>query len=201
MHTRLIAVLQNNMGKPMTPDLASFICKIADEFPLVMPREMIDKVLPAKYGDFVFATEKIEEIIDEIKVLHQEHWKETEVHRHNLELKADYKYFIASEKAGGYVLFTIRKHGKLVGNCAMYLVHSKHTENLEATEDTLYLLPEARVGLVAKSFIKYWENALKQLGVKEINVSVKCMNKAGRFFRILGYRHTSDGLSKMLEVA
>ena len=61
------------------------------------------------------------------------------------------------------------------------------------------MLPEARKRRAAIRFIEYCENALKSLGVKEINVSVKTVNKAGRFFSMLGYRHVENGLSKILE--
>jgi N-acetylglutamate synthase-like GNAT family acetyltransferase len=100
---------------------------------------------------------------------------------------------------GRYVLFTLRNDGRLQGNCALYLDKNTHTQTLIATEDTLYLLPEARKGRAAKRFIEYCENSLKSLGVKEINVSVKTVNKAGRFFGMLGYRHVENGLSKILE--
>ena len=61
-------------------------------------------------------------------------------------------------------------------------------------------MPEARKGRTAARFIAYAERALNQIGVgKEIDVSVKLVNKAARFFQIIGYRHTSNGLSKILE--
>ncbi|KIO48182.1 hypothetical protein SQ11_13570 [Nitrosospira sp. NpAV] len=82
----------------------------------------------------------------------------------------------------------------------MYLDKSAHTQTLIATEDTLYLLPEARKGRVAQHFVRYVEDALRLLGVSEINISVKTVNKAGRFFRLLGYRHVENGLTKILEV-
>jgi len=201
MHTRLIAVLQNNMGKPITRDLAAFICMIADEIPMLIPREKINEIRSETQGEFVFAIERMEVIIDEMKPMHQAHWDETESHRHNLELKADYKYFIASEKAGRYVLFTMRRDGKLVGNCAMYINVSKHSQTLESNEDTLYLYPEARQGRIAFKFVKYVENSLQSLGVNQINISVKLVNKASRFFRIQGYKEVEIGLTKMLEVA
>ena len=45
----------------------------------------------------------------------------------------------------------------------------------------------------------YAERALKQLGVTEINVTVKINNKHGRYFQMLGYHHVSNGLMKVLE--
>jgi N-acetylglutamate synthase-like GNAT family acetyltransferase len=60
-------------------------------------------------------------------------------------------------------------------------------------------LPEARKGRRAMKFVRYIEDSLKQLGVKEICVTVKTVNKAERFFRMNGYRHVENGLTKILE--
>jgi hypothetical protein len=141
----------------------------------------------------------MEDIRQEVRPLHKAHWDETEEHRHNLEFNPDYATFIRYEQAGRYVLFTLRIDDKLMGNCAMYLDMSAHTQTLIATEDTLYLLPEARRGKRAIHFVRYIEDSLMQLGVKEISVSVKTVNKAERFFRMLGYKHVENGLAKILE--
>lgn len=81
----------------------------------------------------------------------------------------------------------------------MYLDRSAHTQTLIATEDTLYLLPEARARGVARRFVAYVEQAMRSLEVREINATVKTANKAGRFFQMLGYRHVENGLTKILE--
>lgn len=183
----------------VTPQLALAICNAASALPTLIQSSALSRVAPVWHGDCVFSLERMADIADEMKPLHLAHWNETEAHRHDLPFNPDYATFIRYEQAGQYVLFTIRINGKLVGNCAMYLHKSTHTQTLLATEDTLYLLPEARKGRRAMAFIRYCEDALYQLGVKEINVSVKTVNKAERFFRIAGYRHVENGLSKILE--
>ena len=199
MNTQLIALLKANMGLQLTWDLAADIYAAAGRIETLVNSSDIEQVKPLLYEDMVFARERMEDIASEMKLLHQAHWNETEAHRHGLALNPDYEIFIRYERAGRYVLFTLRNDGRLQGNCALYLDKSTHTQTLIATEDTLYLLPEARKRRAARQFIKYCENALKSLGVKEINVSVKTVNKAGRFFRMLGYRHVENGLSKILE--
>ena len=199
MNTQLIALLKANMGLPLTWDLAADIYVAAGRLETLVNTSSIEQIKPMICDDVVFARERIESIVGEIKLLHQAHWNETEAHRHRLVLNPDYDVFIRYERAGRYVLFTLRSDGQLQGNCALYLDKSTHTQTLIVTEDTLYLLPEARKRGIARQFIEYCENALKSLGVKEINVSVKTVNKAGRFFRMLGYRHVENGLSKILE--
>jgi GNAT superfamily N-acetyltransferase len=199
LNTQLIALLKANMGLQLTWDLAADIYVAAGRIETLVNSSDIEQVKPLFYEDMVFARERMEDVVSEMKLLHQAHWNETEAHRHGLALNPDYEVFIRYERAGRYVLFTLRNDGRLQGNCALYLDKSTHTQTLIATEDTLYLLPEARKRRAARQFIKYCENALKSMGVKEINVSVKTVNKAGRFFRMLGYRHVENGLSKILE--
>jgi GNAT superfamily N-acetyltransferase len=199
LNTQLIALLKANMGLQLTWDLAADIYVAAGRIETLVNSSDIEQVKPLFYEEMVFARERMEDVVSEMKLLHQAHWNETEAHRQGLALNPDYEIFIRYERAGRYVLFTLRNDGRLQGNCALYLDKSTHTQTLIATEDTLYLLPEARKRQAARQFIKYCENALKSLGVKEINVSVKTVNKAGQFFRMLGYRHVENGLSKILE--
>jgi GNAT superfamily N-acetyltransferase len=200
MNTELISLLKANVGSTLTSDLAADICVAANRMGTLAQLRDIARIKPRYNAHLVFAVERIENITEEIKHLHRAHWNETEGHRHQLPLQPDYETFIRYEQAGRYLLFTVRSEGKLLGNCAMYLDKSAHTQTLIATEDTLYLLPEARRGTIAKRFVRYVENAMKLLGVREINITVKTVNKAARFFRLLGYRHVENGLTKILEI-
>ncbi|ABB74740.1 GNAT family N-acetyltransferase [Nitrosospira multiformis] len=200
MNIELISLLKGNMGLTLTSELAADICVAAYRMETLAQSRDIAQIKPRYNGRIVFAVERIEDITEEIKHLHRTHWNETEGHRHRLPFQPDYETFIRYEQAGRYLLFTVRSEGKLLGNCAMYLDKSAHTQTLIATEDTLYLLPEARRGTTAKRFVRYVENAMKLLGVREINITVKTVNKAARFFRLLGYRHVENGLTKILEI-
>lgn len=200
INNQLFAILKVNMGLPLTPELAAGICLAADQIPALIPIDAVERIQPKDCQGFTFSVESIEAIVDEIKPLHRAHWDETEMYRHGLPFNPGYETFIRYERAGRYILFTVRSDGKLSGNCAMYLDKSAYTQTLIATEDALYLLPEARKGKVAKRLVGYVEDAMRLLGVSEINISVKTVNKAERFFRLLGYRHVENGLAKILEI-
>lgn len=195
----LVNLLTKYMYKPLSPALALEICDAAEQLPTLVQMAALSRIAPEHREDCVFARELMEDIEDEMKPLHLAHWNETEGHRHSVAMNIDYRTFIRYERAGRYVLFTLRIGGKLMGNCAMYLDLSAHTQTLIATEDTFYFLPEARGGTRAKRFIRYCENALRQIGVREVCVTVKTVNKAGRFFQMNGYRHVENGLTKILE--
>jgi hypothetical protein len=187
------------MGYPLDPDLAADILVLADQIPTLVPFDVIERVKPEACGEFTFAVERIEDIEEEIKPLHKSHWDEVEESRRSLTLKPDYNLFARYERAGRFILFTVRVDERLVGHCSLYLTESAHTQTLIATEDTIYLLPEARKGRNAMRFVSFVEQSLLQIGVKEIHISVKTTNKAARFFQILGYKQTDIALKKVME--
>lgn len=199
MNERLVSLLRANIGQPLSADLAADIVVLSDQIPSLIHFDVIEKIMPEIHGEFTFSVELIEDIADEIKPLHRAHWDETEEHRHGLPFNPDYATFIRYERAGRYVLFTLRSESKLLGNCAMYLDKSTHSQTLLATEDTLFLMPQARKGRTAMRFVDFIERSLRQIGAKEICITVKAVNKAGRFFMMLGYKHVENGLTKVLE--
>ena len=142
--------------------------------------------------------ERIADVLEEIKPLHIAHWEETEGYRHTLKLNADYESFVAHERNGRYILFTVRKEDRLVGNCAMYLNISTHTKTLIATEDTLFFLKEIRGGFSSLRFQKYIERVLRALGVKEVRVSVKTINKANVLLERMGFSAVAVQYSKII---
>lgn len=200
MSVPLITLLRENLYQELTIDLAAQIYLLATQLPGLVPLALIEQIEPEQSGEFTFARERMQDIVDEMRPLHEAHWHETETQRHGLQLNPDYDAFIRYEQAGRYILFTLRDaEQRLVGNCAMYLDTSTHTQTLLATEDTLYLLPEARKGRTAMRFVGFIERALHQVGAKEIHITVKSVNKAEKFFRFLGYVHAENGLLKILE--
>ena len=199
MSKLLFAFLDNNLGRTLDEAFGMEIMRVASMLDPLVDHEAIEQIAPMEHEGFVFAVERMENIQKEMEPLHLAHWNETEEHRHDLPFSPDYAAFIHYEQAGRYILFTIRRHERLVGNCAMYIDRSTHTQTLIASEDTLYLLPEARRGTVAKQFVAYCEAALKRLKVKEVTVTVKTVNRAGLFFQRMGYRHVENGLTKILE--
>lgn len=199
MSKLLFAFLDNNLGRTLDEAFGVEIMRVASMLDPLVDHEDIEQIAPVEHEGFVFAVERLEHILEEMKPLHKAHWRETEAHRHGIAFNPDYETFFRYERAGRAIVFTIRRGGKLLGNFSLYLDRSMHTQTLLATEDTLFLMPEARKGRVAMRFIEYAERGLKQLGVKEISVSVKIVNKAGRFFQMIGYRHVENGLIKVLE--
>lgn len=142
--------------------------------------------------------ESIEQIQDEIRPIHLEHWQETEGYRHGIEFNPDYSRLAEYERINQYVLFTLRHEGVLVGNCGIYVKQSMHTQRLVATEDTLFI-SKAHRGPTSKWFHDQVENALKGLGVTEIRITVKNTNRVGKLLQRWGYKPVAVEMVKVYE--
>jgi hypothetical protein len=148
---------------------------------------------------FVFAVERYSDCLEEMKLLHTLHWQETEKHRHNLEMNADYSGFLSIEHAGRLLLFTIRKAGELVGHTTMKMSKSMHTQTLFAEEDSLFLRADHRgSAYLMLSFLKYVTTALEKVGVVEIRCSTKLVNGADKLLVRAGFKPVAVQLVKMI---
>lgn len=188
--------LANNIGNTLTPELAVGLLHAAQQ---TQDRRIdVHGFAPLEYVDYVISCEYLETALEQVKPLHRKHWEETEKYRHNIPLNPDYEYMVNAERQGRFMLFTVRSANNLVGNCMMYLSRSTHTQELVAEEDTIFIDPAHRIGRVGIKFIKYVEDVMQQLGVKEIRVTVKTVNRVGDLLQALGYSHTANQLVKVL---
>lgn len=148
--------------------------------------------------NLIFAIEPLTKCWNELMELHAAHWKETEGYRHNQPFAPSFDRYNQYDKAGWFLMFTARDGGKLVGNAGMYITPSMHTQQIIATEDTWFLLPEYRKGRNAVDFYKFVEEECRQRGVVEICMTTKKTNSAQRILEYLGYELVSYQYSKHL---
>lgn len=193
---KLMEALQRNLGNVLTPELAAGLHMAAQEAKTSLD---VGNIPGDTHWDYAFAVERIEHVVNEVKPLHEAHWKETESYRHSLPLNVDYEYMINAEQSGRFLLFTLRApNHELVGNCMMYLTRSTHTKKWIAEEDTIFLRKDHRKGRLGIKFIQYVERVMRDLGITEIRVTVKTVNRTGDLLKALGYQHTADQLTKVL---
>jgi GNAT superfamily N-acetyltransferase len=188
--------LEQNLGNRLTPELAVGIIHAASQVRL--SRIDVDQFDAQEYCGYSLQCERIEDVIEDVKPLHCRHWEETEGYRHGVALDPDYDYMVNAERTGRFMLFTVRTNGQLVGNCMMYLTQSTHTRKWIAEEDTIFIDKEHRKGRIGIKLIQYVERVLATLGVTEIRVTVKTVNRVGDLLQALGYQHTANQLIKVL---
>lgn len=173
--------LSAHLGATLTPEVATAILMAALE-----GRERAISLLQFDMrwllGDqYIAAAESFREVLPELHRLHERHFAETERYRAHQGLNPNYEAIKADERAGRLLQFTLREAGTmaLVGNARFYLTRSRHTGALCAQEDTYYVEPEHRKGLLALSFWRYAEDCLSKAGVVEIRTDSKLPAGAG----------------------
>jgi hypothetical protein len=140
------------------------------------------------HGGYTIQAERFSDIVAEMHELHLQHWGETEKHRHGLAMNPDYDGFTTRERAGNLIQFTMRtESGELVGNLRMFIATSMHTQTRYASEDTLFIQPQHRGGFGVMALMRFAEQSLVALGVREIRVNSKLVNKADVLMRRMGY--------------
>lgn len=199
MNIELIKLLKENLYQPITTELAADICMAAGSLSRLVTVEDLVQTKPETDNGMTFALERMENILDELKLLHEIHWAETEEYRHEIPLNPDYSEFIRHERAGRYMVFTLRREERLLGNFSLFVAKSHQTQTLIGSEDTLYVMPEVRKSGAARGLVSYGERALHRMGVRQITASVKLVNNAGVFLKRMGYEHVAEGYSKILE--
>lgn len=199
MMQTLHEILWRNQGQALTPELIVGIIQGA----AYQPECSVDltRFEAQQCGSYVFHAEKFAGVIHELIPLHAAHWQETEKYRNSQHLAYDYDSYTRAEREGKLVLFTVRKHGELVGQCAQKLFTSCHSGTLVAEEDSLFLRGDCRGGRTAKRFVDYMSVSLEHLGVKEIRVSVKHVNTANRLLESCGFVPVATQMVKMIGVA
>jgi len=81
----------------------------------------------------------------------------------------------------------------------MYVVPSMHTQQLIATEDAWFLLPDYRKGRNAIRFYQFVEEECRKRGCVEITMSAKLTNAAGRILEYLKFQCVERRFSKSLQ--
>lgn len=138
----------------------------------------------------MFQIERVADVWSELLELHRLHWHETETYRHGQPFAPSMERYKEFEDCGWFLLFTARQGHRLVGNCGMYLCPSMHSQQLIATEDTLFLHPDFRRGRTAIEFIGYVRDECFRRGAVEVTVTAKG-DKVGRLLRYLAFQPTA----------
>lgn len=146
-----------------------------------------------------FAVEKLRYTWLEVLPLAKAHWEETFKYQ-GIPFNPDLTRYIEYSDVGCYLNFTARDEGKMVGYGGVYVMPSMHTREMLATEDTYYLSPPYRKGRNAILFFDFMESTLRDMGVKEVQLTTEVRNtKAERIIEYMGYSWVEKRWSKRLD--
>lgn len=156
-------------------------------------------------GVTVIGHEKIKDMVDELRVLHEEHYNETEKLYLAVPFDPDYQRYAVSEAAGQFVVFTVRMAGRMVGYIQYYVFRDMHSQGIyTAREDALFLTKAVRGAGLAPALLRYAERCLKQLGCRYVGMSSKAPAGGpdiGAFLERKGYRAVATYYVKDMGVA
>lgn len=150
-------------------------------------------------AEMVFAIEPLRDVWDNVVEMAQKHWNETQQHRHDQPFSPSFERYAQVEAVGGYVQFTARVEGRMVGYAGIYIVPSMHTQSLICVEDTWYLKPEYRKGFNAVKFFRFMEDYCRSRGVHEVTLTAPIHTRAEVIHRYLGYKAVATQSSKCLK--
>ena len=144
-----------------------------------------------------FTIEPLAACWNEMLALASQHWQETMQWQHGKQplcpVVERYQQF---ESAGWFVQFMARDQGTAVGYAGMYLTPSMHTQQLIASEDTIFLLPSHRTGRNALRFFQFIEATCWERGAREIGATAKPNHAAGRLLAYMGLTLINHQYSK-----
>ena len=158
--------------------------------------------VPAKDGPVTFGLERLADIEGELRVLHEEHYNETEREYLGTEFSPSYDRYKASEEAGQFVLFTTRVAEHLAGYLQYYVFEDMHTNMKVAREDALFVSKDFRGKKLGPAMLSYAEDALRQLGCAMVGMTSKAPVGApdiGPFLVKRGYKPIATYFVKKLE--
>ncbi len=171
-----------------------------------MPQTKLKKYygfVPATEGQVTFGIERIADIEDEIRVLHEEHYLETEVKYKPTGFNPSYDRYRASEEAAQYVQFTARVGDVLAGYLQYYVFDDMHSHMKQAREDALFVSKKFRGKKLGPGMLAYAEDALRHLGCRMIGMTSKHPvggPNLGSFLESRGYREVAVYYTKELEI-
>lgn len=105
----------------------------------------------------VFARETPESVLDEIRPLAVDHYRELAAWR-DVPYDPDFEVYLGNPNVR---LFTVRDSGVLIGYSVWFLCAERYSRNVVAAiEDAIYLDPEFRGRTIGYRFIQYCEDEL-----------------------------------------
>ena len=130
------------------------------------------------------AREPLAKVLDEVWPLVMVQWNSDDT----LETEPNFNIerYLALNVSNHYLQYTIRDNDVLVGHCGMMVFPALRDRLLYASDEFIYIVPEYR-GKCFDRLLKYMENDLTEMGVKELAFRPHIKSKFGRLLGFKGY--------------
>ena len=146
-----------------------------------------------------YQPERVSDLWEEAMPLLESHWREV-AHYQDIELKPDIETYAKLEATGQLRCYTARDSGRLIGYVVFFVRPNPHyCTSLQATQDVLFLVTQARRGSTGVKLIRYAEQKLKAEHVQVIYHHAKRTNNFGQLLEHLGYELVDEIYAKRLD--
>jgi len=199
MREQLCFTLAKHADQVLTQDVARAI--LDDIFPDRSHEP--DKFGRLDYAGYSIQAERFTAVLPELERLHAAQWAETEKARLGVAMNPNYTHMAEQERAGQLIQFTARDAAtwELVGNMRVYLYRDLHAQQFSCREDTFFVLPAHRGGFLAVRLWQFAERSVVSIGVREVRLSSKLVNKADRMAKYLKYTPVGTEFLKVFNEA
>ena len=160
--------------------------------------------MKVEFKDFVIQHELIRLMSEEIRALHDRHYRETELSYLKHPMAPKYDRFAQLESMGAFVCYTVREilTGRMVGYLMYFVNESLHGSYKTAQEDAYYVAPEHRGSGIARQLLR---NAERDLAIHGVDYAFMSSKKPvggpniGLLLESEGYREVAHVYCKKLE--
>ena len=124
---------------------------------------------------YKFAVETYAQVVDDIRPLLQEHWRELATY-HDIPLDPDFEAYRAMEKAGRLRIYTVRVEGnsRLVAYAIYFVSPHHHYQTTKwAVSDIILVVTEHRGLKLGHGLFDFLEDALRAEGVEVMYTMAK----------------------------
>lgn len=142
-------------------------------------------------------------VVEEIDELLNLHYEELTLNKDKVKLAPMWERYADLERAGNFVVFTVRNEGSLVGYSAFFVNKHMHYGALTlAINDVLFLHPECRTGRTGLKLIRmcerYFESIKQPGGEVKIAWHAKFDTNLHKLLQLMNYKAEEIVFGKIL---
>lgn len=146
-----------------------------------------------------YAVEPLEDILEELKPLLEEHYEEVAMYKDRVKLDPDYEKYLTLSELGILHCVTVRDKGVLIGYFITFIQpHLHYQETLYGVNDILFLEPSYRGSDVAVKLFMFAEERLRDEGVDVLVLHMKTSLPFEGLAKFLHYDKAEYNYSKYI---
>jgi len=133
---------------------------------------------------YVFAVEKVTDILDELKPMLAEHHDEIQIFK--LPFNPDYERYLYLDSVESLITMSIRLENRLVGYAVFFLNSQIYQKDVISATQSLNFVDKGHRG-IGYQFMKFCDDILEKRGVNSIWRHTPICFDAGKVFNRMGY--------------